>query len=54
MNATLCISVAPTGVELEGGRGEMIVGRTYTITCVVYGSRPPPVITWFLNMHRLG
>ena len=44
----------PTAISMEGGREELIVGRSYTITCTVTGSRPPPIITWYLNTQRLG
>ncbi|XP_023334724.1 nephrin [Eurytemora carolleeae] len=47
------MNFSPSSVRLEGGDDEMIVGKTYTVTCIIEGSRPPPVVTWFINSKRI-
>ena len=37
-----------------GSMGEMVVGRSYQVSCTVHGSRPPPKITWFINNSPIG
>ena len=50
--------MSPTHAELEitnsEGAGEMVVGKSYPVSCTVHGSRPPPRITWFINSTPLG
>ena len=33
---------------------DMIVKKSYDITCRSSGSRPPPVITWYIDNNRIG
>ena len=41
-----CISVPPQGAKIQGPLQPFTVGRTYFISCKVWGSNPPAKIQW--------
>jgi len=46
--------VAPADVSIRPSSADMLVGKVYEISCSSSGSRPPPVVTWYLDNIRLG
>lgn len=39
----------PLSVQLLGADQPLSAGKEVTLTCLVLGSRPPPVLTWQLD-----
>ena len=42
-------TVPPLEVQLLGADEPLSAGKEVTVTCLVRGSRPPPVLIWFLG-----
>ena len=40
-------------VQLVGADHPLSAGKEVTLTCIVQGSRPPPIVTWFIADRTL-
>jgi hypothetical protein len=50
------MNFAPMMVKIESGGNErkrMVAGRPVEVLCRTAGSRPPPIVTWYLNGNRI-
>ncbi|XP_023321524.1 Down syndrome cell adhesion molecule-like protein 1 homolog [Eurytemora carolleeae] len=47
------MNFAPADVSIRPSSADMLVGKVYEISCSSSGSRPPPVVTWYLDNIRL-
>lgn len=52
--STLSFSVAPLNIRLLGSHQALSAGIRYDLLCQSAGSRPPAMITWYLDGQRLG
>ena len=44
-------AVGPESVEVRGLEGPLSAGRPHKVVCEARGSRPPAILTWFLDGH---
>ncbi|XP_046451494.1 nephrin-like isoform X1 [Daphnia pulex] len=48
-SVTIDLHMPPLSVQLLGADQPLSAGKEVTLTCLVLGSRPPPVLTWQLD-----
>lgn len=47
------VSVKPLTARIHATKTPLVADMTYDIVCDSAGSRPPAVVTWYKNNHRL-
>ncbi|KAL1477684.1 hypothetical protein MTO96_017086 [Rhipicephalus appendiculatus] len=53
VSVTLELNLAPTSVQIRKSEAPISSGLTAEILCEVWGSRPPPEITWWKSSEQL-
>ncbi|KAL3242323.1 hypothetical protein MRX96_021250 [Rhipicephalus microplus] len=53
ISVTLELNLAPTSVQIRKSEAPISSGLTAEILCEVWGSRPPPEITWWKSSEQL-
>lgn len=48
----MAVSVRPLMVKLRWKPTSLIAGEEYVITCDSQGSRPPAVLSWWINENK--
>lgn len=46
-------TVPPVSVQLVGADQALSAGKEVVLSCLVRGSRPPPLVTWMLDDRTL-
>ncbi|KAH8008602.1 hypothetical protein HPB51_000015 [Rhipicephalus microplus] len=52
-SVTLDLNLRPTSVKIRRGDIPVSAGLPAEIVCEVWGSRPPPVVTWWKGLRQL-